>query len=127
PRGVLLVLDPAWTVLQASESTAEHLGIPAADTLGRTLADVVGAEAAATVEAHVAGDGDVRDRNPVLVHVAGVATDAVVHHPPGADGAVIVELEPAVGDRPLEHGNTFQLVRSTVGALNRAASLSELY
>ncbi|MEE6272605.1 SpoIIE family protein phosphatase [Georgenia sp. MJ206] len=127
PRGVLLVLDAVWTVLQASESTAEHLGLPAADTLGRTLSDVVGVEAAATIEAHLAADGEVRDRNPVLVHVHGVPTDAVIHHPPETDGLVIVELEPAAGPRPLEHGNTFQAVRSTVGALNRAASLEELY
>ncbi|MFC4555256.1 SpoIIE family protein phosphatase [Georgenia faecalis] len=127
PRGVLLVLDDDHTVVQASASTAAHLGIDAADALGRPLADVVGTEAAEVIAAHLRAGGDVRDRNPVLVDVQGVPTDAVLHHPPGAEHLLVVELEAAAGPRPLEHTNTYQAVRGTVGALNRASSLEELY
>ena len=39
----------------------------------------------------------------------------------------MVELEPARGPRPFSYPNTYQAVRGTIGELNRASSLQELY
>src|SRR5690554_1733749 len=127
PRGVLLALHDG-VVVQASASTAELLAREVDDVVGRTLEEVVGASAAAVVAAHVRLPGDMRDRNPVLVHLPdGGAWDAIVHHPPGAEQLLVLELEPAEGPRPLAYANTFQLVRGSLGELNRARSLAELY
>nr|WP_275585565.1 SpoIIE family protein phosphatase [Blastococcus saxobsidens] len=41
--------------------------------------------------------------------------------------SLVVELEPARGPRPFSFPNTYQAVRSTIGDLNRASSLQELY
>ena len=127
PRGVLLALHDG-VVVQASASTAELLGRPADEVLGRPLEEVLGTGAAAVVAAHAQLPGDVRDRNPVLVHLPdGGAWDAIVHRPPGAEALLVLELEEAEGPRPLTYANTFQLVRASVGELNRARSLEELY
>ncbi len=127
PRGVLLALHEG-VVVQVSASVAELLARPVEDVLGRTLEEVVGSSAAAVVLAHAQAPGDVRDRNPVLVHLPdGGAWDAIVHHPPGAERLLVLELERAEGPRPLAYANTFQLVRGSLSELNRARSLEELY
>ncbi|WP_413452866.1 SpoIIE family protein phosphatase [Georgenia phoenicis] len=127
PRGLLLVLHEG-TVVQASASTGDLLGRAAEDLLGRPLGEVLGDEAAAVVVAHAQLPGDVRDRNPVLVHLPdGGAWDAIVHIPPGGEQLLVLELEQAEGPRPLTYANTFQLVRASLGELNRARSLDELY
>ncbi|WP_152191904.1 SpoIIE family protein phosphatase [Georgenia satyanarayanai] len=127
PRGVLLVLHDG-VVVQASASTAELLGRDVDDVLGSTLVDVVGTAAADAVTRHTQLPGDVRDRNPLLVRLPdGREWDAIVHHPPGAEQLLGLELEPADGPRPLSYANTFQLVRGSLSELNRARSLDELY
>ncbi|WP_324651071.1 SpoIIE family protein phosphatase [Georgenia sp. H159] len=127
PRGILLVLE-GDVVVQGSASTVDHLGLPVTDVLGATLATAIGEDAARAIHAHIAAPGEVRDRNPVLVHLPdGRPWDAIVHRPPGRPDAVVVELEPAEGPRPLSHTNTFQRVRGSIGELNRARSLEQLY
>ncbi|MGY1683445.1 SpoIIE family protein phosphatase [Geodermatophilus sp. SYSU D01176] len=83
--------------------------------------------------------GDLRERNPVelTLDVGGspVPVDALLHRavigpddgtsPPTA--LLVVELEPAHGPRPFSFPNTYQAVRGTVGELNRATSLQQLY
>ncbi|WNV76804.1 SpoIIE family protein phosphatase [Geodermatophilus sp. DSM 44513] len=140
PRGVLLaVSEPDLVVEQVSENLAELIGVAPGDALGRRLPDVLGVAAAGAVARSASGFGDLRERNPVEVtlDVGGspVPVDALLHRTvvDGQDGGtapatmLVVELEPSHGPRPFSFPNTYQAVRRTVGELNRATSLQELY
>ncbi|MGY1711326.1 SpoIIE family protein phosphatase [Geodermatophilus sp. SYSU D00758] len=140
PRGVLLaVREPDLVVTQVSENLPDLLGVPVADALGRRLTDVLGVVAGEAVARSAAAFGDLRERNPVEVtlDVAGspVPVDAILHRLGGGlpvDGVppattLVVELEPALGPRPFSFPNTYRAVRGTVGELNRASTLQQLY
>ncbi|WP_040337928.1 SpoIIE family protein phosphatase [Candidatus Blastococcus massiliensis] len=136
PRGVLVVVsDPDRVVQQVSENLAELTGVPWDQALGRPLADVLGKAPAAEVIRSSGAFGDLRERNPVelVLDVAGesVPFDAILHRTviPGdlPTSSLVVELEPARGPRPFSFPNTYQAVRGTIGELNRASSLQELY
>ncbi|MCF6506895.1 GAF domain-containing protein [Blastococcus sp. MG754426] len=152
PRGVLIaVRDPDWVVQQVSENLADLTGVDWRQALGRPLAEVIGAAPARAVISSASAFGDLRERNPVeiILDVAGepVPVDALLHRTVidpgpvhGVDGepvaapeesvpvsTLVVELEPARGPRPFSFPNTYQAVRSTVAALDRAGSLQELY
>ena len=140
PRGVLLaVSEPDLVVVQVSENLADLVGVDPSDALGRRLSDVLGVGAAGAVARSASAFGDLRERNPVelTLDVGGspVPVDALLHRAPvGTDDGVppstaplVVELEPARGPRPFSFPNTYQAVRGTVGELNRATSLQELY
>jgi len=142
PRGVLLaVSDPDHVVQQVSANVAELTGVDWRAALGRPLAEVLGVAPADAVLRSASAFGDLRDRNPVEItlDVDGdpVPVDAILHRvvlrtaadrpgdPPLA--GLVVELEPARGPRPFSFPNTYQAVRGTIGELNRASSLQELY
>ncbi|MGY1803711.1 SpoIIE family protein phosphatase [Blastococcus sp. SYSU D00922] len=144
PRGVLLVVsDPDHVVQQVSENLADLTGVDWRAALGRPLADVLGVVPAGAVLRSASAFGDLRERNPVEItlDVDGdpVPVDAILHRvvlrssaeqrptgdPPLA--GLLVELEPARGPRPFSFPNTYQAVRGTIGELNRASSLQELY
>ena len=148
PRGVLLaVSDPDFVVQQVSENLADLVGIDWREALGRPLAAVLGVAPAEAIARSASAFGDLRERNPVEItlDVDGdpVPVDALLHRtvlrgaPAQGDAAapageppassLVVELEPARGPRPFSFPNTYQAVRGTVGELNRASSLSELY
>ena len=139
PRGVLLaVSEPDLVVQQVSENLADLVGVAPGDALGRRLPDVLGVVAAGAVARSAAAFGDLRERNPVetTLDVEGspVPVDALLHRTvtgPDDGGTpptvLVVELEPAHGPRPFSFPNTYQAVRGTVGELNRATSLQELY
>jgi two-component system, chemotaxis family, sensor kinase Cph1 len=140
PRGVLLaVTEPDLVVEQVSENLADLVGVHPADALGRRLPDVLGVVAAEAVARSASAFGDLRERNPVEITLdvegSPVPVDALLHRAvvdPGtadtpATALLVVELEPAHGPRPFSFPNTYQAVRGTVGELNRATSLQELY
>jgi chemotaxis family two-component system sensor kinase Cph1 len=136
PRGVLIaVSDPDHVVQQVSENLAELTGVAWDQALGRPLAEVLGAAAAGAVIRSGSAFGDLRERNPIelTLDVGGdrVPVDAILHRTvmPGdlPVSSLVVELEPARGPRPFSFPNTYQAVRGTVGELNRASSLQELY
>ncbi|RBY79782.1 histidine kinase [Geodermatophilus sp. TF02-6] len=140
PRGVLLaVSEPDLVVSTVSENLADLVGVDPAAALGRRLPDVLGVAAAEAVARSASAFGDLRERNPVEVTLdvgsGPLPVDALLHRAvlgPGEDGAppaslLVVELEPARGPRPFSFPNTYQAVRGTVGELNRASSLQELY
>ena len=142
PRGVLVeVSDPDFVVRQVSENLADLVGVPWQEALGRPLADLLGTRPAEAVARSASAFGDLRERNPVeiILDVGGspVPVDALLHRVarggggPGAAGlpssSLVVELEPAHGPRPFSFPNTYQAVRGTIGELNRASSLQELY
>ncbi|MGY1742750.1 MULTISPECIES: SpoIIE family protein phosphatase [unclassified Blastococcus] len=144
PRGVLLTVDePGQVVRQASRNLADLIGVAWDAALGRPLSEVIGVPAAEAVARSASAFGDLRERNPVelTLDVAGapVPVDAILHRAllrraedesgrdlPAAT-ALVVELEPARGPRPFSFPNTYQAVRGTVGELNRASTLQELY
>ncbi|MGY1631679.1 SpoIIE family protein phosphatase [Geodermatophilus sp. SYSU D01186] len=140
PRGVLLaVTEPDLVVVQVSENLADLVGVEPADALGRRLPDVLGVVAAEAVARSASAFGDLRERNPVEVTLdvdgGPVPVDALLHRAVAGTGVegtppaptLVVELEPAHGPRPFSFPNTYQAVRGTVGELNRASSLQELY
>jgi light-regulated signal transduction histidine kinase (bacteriophytochrome) len=140
PRGVLLaVTDPDLVVEQVSENLGDLVRVAPAEAVGRRLPEVLGVAAAGAVARSASAFGDLRERNPVelTLDVEGspVPVDALLHRTVvGTDDGVtppttmlVVELEPAHGPRPFSFPNTYQAVRGTVGDLNRATSLQELY
>ncbi|MCA0144174.1 SpoIIE family protein phosphatase [Blastococcus sp. LR1] len=149
PRGVLIVVSDAdWVVQQASANLAELTGARGADAIGRPLSDVLGPAAAGAVIRSASAFGDLRERNPVEITLDldgdPVPVDALLHRavleqatvdagdgPVAADplplSSLVIELEPARGPRPFSFPNTYQAIRGTVAALNRASSLPELY
>jgi light-regulated signal transduction histidine kinase (bacteriophytochrome) len=137
PRGVLLAVDePDLVVVQASENLADLVGVSWHAALGRRLPDVLGMVAAEAIARSASAFGDLRERNPVEVTLdvdgSPVPVDALLHRAVVVDGTppatvLVVELEPARGPRPFSFPNTYQAVRGTVAALNRASTLQELY
>ncbi|QLL10510.1 SpoIIE family protein phosphatase [Mycobacterium vicinigordonae] len=130
PRGVLAVVrEPEFVVCQVSANVAALLGRSADGVLGRHLSALIGADQAARIGTAAASFGDLRERNPLecQIDVDGVprAFDAILRREP--DGALLVELEIAYGERPFSFPNTYQAVRSSIEDLNRAATLTELY
>ncbi|MGY1595040.1 SpoIIE family protein phosphatase [Geodermatophilus sp. SYSU D00708] len=137
PRGVLLAVDePELVVVQASENLADLVGLDWRAALGRRLPEVLGMAAAEAVARSASAFGDLRERNPVEVTLdvdgSPVPVDALLHRAVVGEGTppatvLVVELEPAHGPRPFSFPNTYQAVRGTVGELNRASTLQELY
>jgi len=95
PHGVLLACHgDALVVRQVSQSVVAHLGLQPQQVLGRALPSLLSPGAAARL-VEAARAELLREGNPVPVEVAtGAAFDALLHRPPGADGVVVVELEP---------------------------------
>lgn len=131
PHGVLIaVREPEHTVARVSTTLTDLVrpGTTPEAALGLPLARVIGTAAAESIARHTAEHADLLERNPllVLVDVAGRATpmDAILHR---SQGLLIIELETAEGPRPFEFSNSYQLVRTAVGSLNRSLELPELY
>ena len=148
PRGVLLaVSEPDMVVRQVSGNLADVVGMAWDDALGRPHGEVVGTVPAEAIGRSASAFGDLRERNPVelildcdgtpcpvdaILHRAVHAPDDLVLPPAGAQlsgsaSTLVIELEPAFGPRPFSFPNTYQAVRGTIGELNRASSLQELY
>ena len=130
PRGVLIVAqEPQLVVTQVSANVTQMLGRTPADVLGEPLAAVLGPTQAEAIARTAAGFGDLRERNPLELDIAvgdrSVAVDVILHRETG--GLLLIELEVATGPRPFSFPNTYLAVRGSVGELNRASSLDELY
>src|SRR4051812_5472600 len=151
PRGVLIaVSEPDMVVRQVSRNLADVVGTAWDDALGRLLGEVIGTVPAEAIGRSASAFGDLRERNPIELVLDCDGTpcpvDAILHRavhsaedvaptqagPPvsgqgGPASTLVIELEPASGPRPFSYPNTYQAVRGTITALNRASSLQELY
>jgi light-regulated signal transduction histidine kinase (bacteriophytochrome) len=100
PHGVLLALDADTTVLQVSENVQTVLGKKADAVLSKPLANLVGQAPASVLQSQIA-------RSPLTnapsylseITVNGGVFLALAHQ---HDGVVILELEPATQDMPVE-------------------------
>ncbi|HTZ45509.1 MAG TPA: SpoIIE family protein phosphatase [Jatrophihabitans sp.] len=127
PHGVLLgVIEPELRIVWTSANLADHLGADPAAVLGAPVGTVLGPGATAALAQHLTAFGDLRERNPLELTLAGGAKfDAILHRMQA--GLLIIELEPSQGPRPFTFPNTYQPVRTAIAELNRAVDLSELY
>ncbi|HEX8325237.1 MAG TPA: ATP-binding protein [Tepidisphaeraceae bacterium] len=112
PHGVLLVLDAARRVVQASRSISVHLGVQADEVIGRPLTDLIAPDDAGDVARQL--DDGPRQRHPVYLRSIhgrsnGRLFDAIAHR---AGEYVLLELEPADPD-----GRVADLHRLTQTAL----------
>lgn len=125
PHGVLLALDDEMRVAAASTNTDRHLGVPAADLVGRSVTEALGPSAAQAVAELVeraepgeparvvldAGRGDLHQRlADVLTHRSG--------------DHLVVEVEP-VASSSSQHVS-YRSTRSAVTRLTAAASVEDL-
>ena len=129
PHGALLVLrEPALTIVQASANVDARLGIPVARLLGTRLADHVGEAQAAAILAPL-GRGETRSFRTIGLALpdadggAPRAFDGVVHR---SGDVVILELEPAEADRLATAADVLVVARETMAAVARAETLVEL-
>jgi light-regulated signal transduction histidine kinase (bacteriophytochrome) len=116
PHGVLLALvGPELNILQVSENVAQHLGLPAAEVLGRPLASVLPDAPLAELRQALAGG----EFLPFTVVRGAARFDALAH---ATEGAAILELEPAAPDTEALHNP----LRSALGAVQGARTAEEL-
>lgn len=110
--GVLLVVDlQSFEILKATQNSAAHFGVPAAELVTLNLNALVGVEAVDGFRDIFGNTGSAA--NPSVVHVNGLSFTVVVHI---SNGAGIVEFEP-VADAT--HSPS---AASVYGAFHRLAS-----
>jgi two-component system, chemotaxis family, sensor kinase Cph1 len=125
-HGAMLVLRLAdLTILQASENTAQHLGVAPEQLLGQAVAKVVGATNATRL--HEVLKSEPIECNALYVftlraHEGAAALDVCVHT---IEGVAVLEFEAT--SRAGNHANDdiFTLVRSAVCRLQAANSVRE--
>lgn len=124
PHGVLLALaEPSLTIVQASRSAGDLLGIDAEELLDADLDGVFGGPVAAAVRAGLSVSGEATEslRLPIAVRGDTVLFDGVVHR---TDGLAVLELEnprPEAEARLAEGvlDRHYRLVQETVSRIAR--------
>ena len=129
PHGALLVVDPeSLEIIQASDNTADMLGVIAPQLLRTGIGALVGATMQPTLRAALAtptGPGC----NPLAARVNGGDFDVIVHR---ADDVGMVEFEPALADSsgrdylPLLHAAIQRLPSTTDSAELRTVAAREI-
>lgn len=121
PHGALLVVrEPQFIVLQASQNTEEHFGIPAEAMLGKPLASLIGGEQAKSIRNRV-------EEGPLpgppiriaVITLGGRKWDVLAHR---HDQVLFLELEPvALIDEP-PIADIYSDLRASVARLHQARS-----
>ena len=123
-HGALLVVRPSdLVILQASENSADLLGLAPADLLGQPIGIVTGEARAAQLQQALAGGAT--DANPLRLYTLpgrgdAPALDVSMHT---LDGLAMVEFEPTSPDDDALAQNGYALVKKAVGRLRQASSL----
>jgi two-component system, chemotaxis family, sensor kinase Cph1 len=126
PHGALLVLDAAGHVIQAAIG-AEAASLIEGDPIGRPIADLLPAEAA-SILARIATPLPKHGAEHLgFVRKAGAGYHLVAHRTGGeAGGALVVELERALGDEPGSFDAVYPDVRAFLDEVQRTAGIVEL-
>ena len=129
-HGALLVVRPDdLVILQASENSADLLGLSPEQLLGQPIGVVTGAAGAAQLRASIAGGAT--DANPLrLFTLPGhsgssgrsetPALDVSMHT---LDGLAMIEFEPSSPDDDAQAQNGYARVKKAVGRLRQASGL----
>ncbi len=128
PQGFLIVIDePAMTIVQISENIAQWLNVDAAQLLGSDLDSLV-----KDGTAFVGQLGELDEDEAQPFHVGDVTflkgdhagqTVAMMLH--RNEGVLIAEFEPA-GDTATAHGQLYPLVRAFISQMREEESVDEL-
>lgn len=124
PHGFLLALDPRLEVVQVSDNLAQFTGVPPEQALGRPLADIIGARSAGAVAPGLRG-GQLRERPAYIATVSleGEPFDVLAH---AYDALLMLEFEPARGDRAADVQQLYPLVGDFLNKINDADSIPEM-
>lgn len=127
PHGVLFsVRGPELRVQQVSENVAITLGVAVDAVLGAPLGTLFD-EASAAFLLRLLDYPLLRDVSPArVVTTSGLVFDAVLHRPSDARDFLVVELEPALGDRPSEGAAFDPRLRSVVVRMGGTTTVQEL-
>ena len=121
PHGVLLVLqEPDFIITQASENATALFGEEVSRIQGRPLSSVLPTDSFLDVQTAI-GREHLAEVNPLRIAVVGRTCDGVLHK---HEGALILEIEPRVGDLPGER--THHPLRRVVSNLQGATTLEDL-
>jgi light-regulated signal transduction histidine kinase (bacteriophytochrome) len=124
PHGFLLALDPRLDVVQVSDNLAQFTGVPPEQALGRPLSDIIGARSAGAVAPGLRG-GQLRERPAYIATVSleGEPFDVLAH---AYDALLMLEFEPARGDRAADVQQLYPLVGDFLNKINDADSIPEM-
>ena len=127
PHGLLLALaEPGLEVIQASFNVDSMLGMDARAVLGRAVDDLIGPDLARALRGSL--DNPLLSRQPFLLSKGPLAVgdgrpfDATVHR---AEGALILELEPALIDDASAFRNLYPLVRASLASLEESTGVRD--
>ena len=128
PHGALLILrEPDFTVVQASANTAQALGVPHSELLGKPVSMLSGDLADQIVR--LAKSNLLMQATPIRCQIArdGLASsfEGSIHRL--AQTGLIVELQPAVEDEPIDpSANLPHILAEAVGRITSAGTLAQL-
>lgn len=126
PHGVLLALDPdSGVIMQISENCQEHLHLPAAYLLGKSIEAFMTAESNGHLRAALQSD-DLRKTNPISLsfHIGENQKffDGIVHL---SNDLVILELEPRTHQQPIDFPSHYHNVRESILSLQNTRTIDE--
>lgn len=126
PHGIMVVLDPSWTIQQVSQNTSDHLGRLPEDLLGQPLSVLVSDLQIQQIAACLEEEFDVV--NPLRLDITTVndetkAFSGVVHR---SDQHIVLELEPTAAQASVNFFDFYRLVKRPVSRLQKTQTLDEL-
>jgi two-component system, chemotaxis family, sensor kinase Cph1 len=126
PHGVLLVLnEPELTILQVSNNTAHWLGLSPEELINRPLAILFDAQQLEAIQNCLGKDFE--SVNPLCFHRAvnheKVRFDGIIHR---HAESLILELEPAQGERAADFFGFYHLVKGAINKLQLANTLDQM-
>lgn len=127
PHGVLLVLqEPEFKILQASNNTEQFFGIPATSLINKKL-NVIFSQYQIKILKHCLAQKNPEILNPLKLSVKirdnTLTFDGIVHR---NEGGLILELEPALSSQKNSNIGFEYLVKSSILRIKQVSSLEEV-